>query len=657
MSQATAQVFPTGSGGGVNALSHDGGTVLMQAGAFWTPGTGFVGLSLPAAYNSWVVALSADGSLIAGNSGNAPLVSNNAYFIDKSSNASELPQTPNPRPDPTLWAVAISGDGSTMATYDQDNSNLYNSRTYSSSTGYTTILSSSDSNSPEVLSNNGQAVAGTISYGSNQYAVWYKPSGGSAAAIVSGYFGAYATAMSPDGNTVWGYYYDSGSNEIGFRWTASSFITIPNFMPMSATDDGFVAVGLSERTFKGEIYMAGGAPEDLNQFLSANGLNEGSYVLNQTYISGDGTHLVTYGTGSTNVGIYVTLPGFAMHANDDSYTLPGNVLSTVNAAQGVLANDVNVYSGQAEIVANPTYAASFSLQSNGAFTYQPTSGFSGTDTFTYHIVRDGATSNTATVTINIQSATQISVLERLGLGHVPDGTKVTINNNDGTPLSPPQSATTVGGVVSFGTLPAPASPNTSYEIVCSVPTSGVGVAATVHNYGGGSQTVYLTPVRVFVTQTLTSAAPVAFASIALDGFHSTTATSGLGGTVWLPDGTYTGTVTMNPGIPGTLNATLGASSSANLTASGGFANLGVHMTQITLTARTTIGGTYLPKPGTWTITPGGLTDTVNGQVTSTPWWLPDGPYTGAMSASAKNGSTAFTIGPPITQGVITVIVS
>src|SRR5204863_1717014 len=73
------------------------------------------------------------------------------------------------------------------------------------------------------------------------------------------------------------------------------------------------------------------------------------------------------------------------------------------ALPGVLANDIDVDSPSqtltAVLDAGPTHATQFSLSSNGSFTYTPTVGFFGTDTFSYHAF-DGTTSgNTAIVTI------------------------------------------------------------------------------------------------------------------------------------------------------------------------------------------------------------------------------------------------------------------
>lgn len=97
-----------------------------------------------------------------------------------------------------------------------------------------------------------------------------------------------------------------------------------------------------------------------------------------------------------------------------------------------------------------------------------------------------------------------------------------------------------------------------------------------------------------------------------------------------------------------MTATLGANCSSNLIAGTGYAFFNAHLTRTTLTAKTSAGLTYIPTSGTWTIS-GGLSGPVTGQVISTPWWLPNGTYTGSLTGATMTGSSQFTIGQPITQ--------
>ncbi|MEM7312279.1 MAG: DUF4347 domain-containing protein, partial [Planctomycetota bacterium] len=79
----------------------------------------------------------------------------------------------------------------------------------------------------------------------------------------------------------------------------------------------------------------------------------------------------------------------------------------VDAASGVLSNDTDSDSTRliAVLGAGPTNADSFTLNTDGSFSYVPTSGFVGNDTFTYTVF-DGATAtNDVLVTIHVEEVT------------------------------------------------------------------------------------------------------------------------------------------------------------------------------------------------------------------------------------------------------------
>ncbi len=88
-------------------------------------------------------------------------------------------------------------------------------------------------------------------------------------------------------------------------------------------------------------------------------------------------------------------------ASNDSYsTNQGQPLN--EAAPGVLANDTDPEGNTltAVKVSGPANGT-LTLNSDGSFTYTPSSGFSGSDTFTYKAYDGTADSNTVTVTITV----------------------------------------------------------------------------------------------------------------------------------------------------------------------------------------------------------------------------------------------------------------
>lgn len=94
-------------------------------------------------------------------------------------------------------------------------------------------------------------------------------------------------------------------------------------------------------------------------------------------------------------------------ANNDAYVIPGGApFQVTSRAQGVLGNDVDPEGDntiQAVLTAQPT-SGQVTLNSNGTFTYTPSAGFIGTDTFRYRATDGGPLSNEATVTLTVAAS-------------------------------------------------------------------------------------------------------------------------------------------------------------------------------------------------------------------------------------------------------------
>jgi hypothetical protein len=104
-----------------------------------------------------------------------------------------------------------------------------------------------------------------------------------------------------------------------------------------------------------------------------------------------------------DVPVFAASPPVA--ALNDAYVTDVNMTLTV-AAPGVQTNDValNGATMTSVLVAGPAHG-SVTLNANGSFTYTPSTGFTGTDTFTYQDIASGHKSNVATVTIDVQPKT------------------------------------------------------------------------------------------------------------------------------------------------------------------------------------------------------------------------------------------------------------
>ena len=89
-------------------------------------------------------------------------------------------------------------------------------------------------------------------------------------------------------------------------------------------------------------------------------------------------------------------------ANNNSYSCIGNVGINVDAAGGVLANDVSP-DGTALSTSLLTGATNGTavLNADGSFTYNPNAGYSGSDSFTYTLTSTNGKTSTATVNITV----------------------------------------------------------------------------------------------------------------------------------------------------------------------------------------------------------------------------------------------------------------
>jgi hypothetical protein len=121
---------------------------------------------------------------------------------------------------------------------------------------------------------------------------------------------------------------------------------------------------------------------------------EGSRTLTATY-QGSSTFL----SSSDNTSHNVVMPDQPPTAQNDNYAATAGVALTVNAADGVLANDSDPDgdSMTASLVSGPANGT-LDFNSDGSFVYTSSPTFFGSVTFTYQVSAGGVT-DTATVTI------------------------------------------------------------------------------------------------------------------------------------------------------------------------------------------------------------------------------------------------------------------
>ncbi len=117
-----------------------------------------------------------------------------------------------------------------------------------------------------------------------------------------------------------------------------------------------------------------------------------------TYHASDGS----LSSSTVTVTINVAHVNHAPTASADTYAATEDTALDVNAATGVLSNDSDPDSDMLTAVLDSDVShGTLALNADGSFTYTPTAGFSGGDSFRYHASDGSLSSGTVTVAINV----------------------------------------------------------------------------------------------------------------------------------------------------------------------------------------------------------------------------------------------------------------
>jgi hypothetical protein len=164
-----------------------------------------------------------------------------------------------------------------------------------------------------------------------------------------------------------------------------------------------------------------GSPASGTLTLNADG--SFSYVPDGEFSGTDSfTYRVNDGTadsGVATVTIAVSAVNDVPGASPDAYSTPQDATLSV-AAPGVLENDTDIEGPLSAILMSGPAHGTLALNADGAFTYTPAAGFSGSDSFTYQASDGAASSAPAVVSLTVVAAPTDPAGRMMGAGRVID---------------------------------------------------------------------------------------------------------------------------------------------------------------------------------------------------------------------------------------------
>jgi hypothetical protein len=229
-------------------------------------------------------------------------------------------------------------------------------------------------------------------------------------------------------------------------------------------------------------------PSDL--FLSNNNTGDIYQVSDFTTSTPIATQVATGELTGNNDGAACKLADSPFNlpvANDDLYTVTSDTTLSVEAAAGVLANDSGA--GLSVLSSTEPSNGTLSLDPDGAFTYIPTTGFHGTDSFTYRVEdeygRESAGAATVTLDVNLPAAPQAnpdSYSTTAGTTLTETASGGLLANDTGTGIAISSSTTPVGGSLTLNSggsfTYVPASGGSGIESFSYTITDGFGRTST-----------------------------------------------------------------------------------------------------------------------------------------------------------------------------------
>jgi hypothetical protein len=241
--------------------------------------------------------------------------------------------------------------------------------------------------------------------------------------------------------------------------------------------------------------------------LSLNADGSFAYTPNAGYVGADGFQYEAYdGTTLSNVAtVSLTIANDAPTANSDSYSVLPSGTTSVDAADGVLANDTDGEGDPltAVLVSGPTNG-NLTLNSDGSFSYTPGANFAGSDSFTYEAY-DGVNYSTA-ATVGLTTAPVAgndsygAIADQSVSVDAADGVLSNVSFASGGTLT---ASLVTGGGPSHGSLTL----NSDGSFTYTPATGFVGTDSFEFTASGGGQTSNVATATIMVTDSAPNAVP------------------------------------------------------------------------------------------------------------------------------------------------------
>ena len=247
-------------------------------------------------------------------------------------------------------------------------------------------------------------------------------------------------------------------NDPGLITTQTSNYSVQQGQALSV--DASTGVLATANDSDGDTLTANLAAGPSNGSLQFNGDGSFNYTPNAGYVGSDSfTFTATDGVSvSSATTVNVSVTNTAPTAVNQTYGIPENTSVSVNASVGLLngAADSDGDPLTASLVGGPSHGT-IAVNGDGSFTYTPTTGYVGSDSFTY-AVSDGAASANATVTLNVHAdsssptanAANYSVQHDQSLTMTAaEGVLAYASDSDGDPLSAYLASAPTSGTVTL----------------------------------------------------------------------------------------------------------------------------------------------------------------------------------------------------------------